>query len=101
MFVGEDEKDQMNCIIEVMGMPPRSMIVKANRRRSIFFDDDYRPIPTTDNRGITRKVGSKRLELLMEAGKEEADFVDFIKGCLEWKPEKRLTPQKAFEHDWI
>jgi dual specificity tyrosine-phosphorylation-regulated kinase 2/3/4 len=43
LFLGEDEKDQMNCIIEVKGMPPRSLIVMASRRQ-IFFDENYKPI---------------------------------------------------------
>jgi serine/threonine protein kinase len=40
LFCGQDEKDQMNCIIEVKGLPPRSLIVMADRR-NIFFDDNY------------------------------------------------------------
>ena len=28
-------------------------------------------------------------------------FVDFIDNCLEWKPDKRMTPFKAFNHQWI
>jgi dual specificity tyrosine-phosphorylation-regulated kinase 2/3/4 len=43
LFLGEDEKDQMNCIIEVKGLPPRSLIVMASRRQ-IFFDENYKPI---------------------------------------------------------
>lgn len=27
LFAGEDEKEQMQCIMEVKGLPPRSMIV--------------------------------------------------------------------------
>ena len=43
IFAGEDEKEQMQCIMEVKGVPPRSMIVVATRRK-VFFDDDYRPL---------------------------------------------------------
>ena len=43
IFAGEDEKEQMQCIMEVKGVPPRSMIVVASRRK-VFFDDDYRPL---------------------------------------------------------
>ena len=43
LFAGEDEKEQMQCIMEVKNVPPRSMIVVASRRK-IFFDDDYKPI---------------------------------------------------------
>lgn len=28
-------------------------------------------------------------------------FVDFIKQCLEWNPEKRISPFDALMHDWI
>ena len=27
---------------------------------------------------------------------EDETFVDFINQCLEWKPEKRLTPESGF-----
>jgi len=43
IFAGEDEKEQIQCIMEVKGVPPRSMIVVATRRK-VFFDDDYHPI---------------------------------------------------------
>jgi dual specificity tyrosine-phosphorylation-regulated kinase 2/3/4 len=100
LFIGEDEKDQMNCIIEVKGLPPRSMIVMASRR-DIFFDDDYKPRQTTNTRNKVRQVSSKRLERLMHPDGERTDFVDFVDRCLEWKPEKRMTPMEAFEHKWI
>lgn len=28
-------------------------------------------------------------------------FVDFLDNCLEWKVDKRLTPEQAFQHPWI
>ena len=40
IFAGENENDQMAAIMEVVGVPPRSLIAKATRRR-VFFDDDY------------------------------------------------------------
>jgi hypothetical protein len=33
----------MAAIMEVIGLPPRSLIAKATRRK-VFFDDDYNPI---------------------------------------------------------
>jgi serine/threonine protein kinase len=39
--------------------------------------------------------------MMMLTEKSQADFVDFIDKCLEWKPEKRMTPQQGFEHAWI
>ena len=43
IFAGENENDQMASIMEVVGIPPRSLIAKATRRK-VFFDDDYQPI---------------------------------------------------------
>lgn len=90
IFAGEDEKDQIQCIMEVKGVPPRSMIVLASRRK-IFFDDDYTPLLNPNSKGKLRKPNTKNLDKLMSC--EDSTFVDFIDKTLEWKPEKRLTPE--------
>lgn len=79
-------------------MPPRSLIVLSSRRR-VFFDDDYQPIATPNSKGRVRKPNTKSLERLMKC--EDPLFVDFIDKCLEWKPDKRLTPESAFQHSWV
>lgn len=79
--------------MEIKGMPPRSMIVMASRRK-IFFDDDYSPIIAPNSKGKVRKPNSKNLEKLMNC--DDPTFVDFIDKTLEWKPDKRLTPEQAF-----
>lgn len=100
LFAGEDEKEQMQCIMEVKGLPPRSMIVQATRRK-VFFDDDYRALQTPNSKGKIRHVNSKQLAALMHADREMENFVDFIDKCIEWKPDRRMTPLDAFEHPWI
>jgi serine/threonine protein kinase len=37
----------------------------------------------------------------MQADETQREFVDFIDKCLEWKPDKRMTPEQAFRHPWI
>jgi len=37
----------------------------------------------------------------MQATEDTMDFVDFLDKCLEWKPDKRMTPDEAFKHPWI
>lgn len=100
LFAGEDEKEQMQCIMEIKGVPPRSMIVVASRRK-VFFDDDYRQLQTPNSKGKVRHVNSKNLAHMMQAEPNQADFVDFIDKCIEWKPDKRMTPLEAFDHPWI
>lgn len=100
LFAGEDEKEQMQCIMEVKGVPPRSMIAAASRRK-VFFDQDYKAIPTPNSRGKVRYPNSKSLAYILQADQSQAPFVDFIDKCLTWKPQERMKPTDAFEHPWI
>jgi serine/threonine protein kinase len=76
------------------------MIVLATRRK-VFFDDDYQQLQTPNSKGKVRKVNSKSLAELMQADESQQEFVDFIDRCIEWKPDKRMTPLEAFDHPWI
>jgi len=79
--------------MEVKGVPPRSMIVMASRRK-VFFDDDYRPLQNPNSKGRIRLPNAKSLPKMMKS--EDDLFVDFVDQCLEWKPDKRMTPEQAF-----
>jgi dual specificity tyrosine-phosphorylation-regulated kinase 2/3/4 len=61
--------------MEVKGIPPRSMIVLASRRK-VFFDDDYYPLIMPNSKGRVRKPDSKSLDKLMKC--DDPLFVDFI-----------------------
>jgi dual specificity tyrosine-phosphorylation-regulated kinase 2/3/4 len=75
IFAGENENDQMASIMEVVGIPPRSLIAKATRRK-VFFDDDYQPILVANTRGKIRNPSTKTLANLMNC--QDRDFVDFV-----------------------
>ena len=75
LFPGEDEKDHMALMMEVKGVPPRSVLARATRRK-VFFDDDYRPIIVPNSKGKLRVPNSKNLPDLMNSS--DPDFVDFI-----------------------
>lgn len=49
LFAGDDEKEQMGLIVEVKGLPPRSLIMAATRAKQ-FFDEDLKLIPTNKGR---------------------------------------------------
>jgi len=61
--------------MEVKGIPPRSMIVMASRRK-IFFDDDYNPLSNPNSKGKVRKPNSKALKDLLKT--TDPTFEDFI-----------------------
>lgn len=40
LFPGEDEKEHMAMMMEVKGVPPRSVLARSTRRK-VFFDEEY------------------------------------------------------------
>ena len=75
LFPGEDEKEHMALMMEVKGVPPRSVLARATRRR-VFYDDDYQPIIVPNSKGKIRTPNSKNLTTLINS--QDPDFVDFI-----------------------
>ena len=75
LFPGEDEKEHMAMMMEVKGVPPRSVLARATRRK-VFYDDDYQPILVPNTRGKIRQPNTKPLQQIMNC--PDKDFVDFI-----------------------
>jgi serine/threonine protein kinase len=75
LFPGEDEKEHMALMMEVKGIPPRSVLARATRRK-VFFDDDYQPIIVANSKGKVRVPSSKPLSSILSCN--DPDFVDFI-----------------------
>jgi serine/threonine protein kinase len=98
LFPGENEQEQLACIMEVLGIPPKSLIDRGSRKK-LFFDSDYRPKVCPNSKGKKRRPGFKSLNSVLKT--PDSGFIHFLSRCLEWEPEKRITPKEAFEHEWI
>ncbi|NWX32724.1 DYRK4 kinase, partial [Notiomystis cincta] len=98
LFPGENEADQLACIMEVLGLPPADFIQAASRRRT-FFDSKGFPKSITNSKGKKRCPDSKDLSTVLNT--HDAGFLDFLKGCLMWEPSLRMTPDEAMKHAWI
>ncbi|XP_043517177.1 probable serine/threonine-protein kinase dyrk2 isoform X2 [Frieseomelitta varia] len=98
LFPGEDEIEQLACIMEVLGLPPEHIIDHATRRR-LFFDPKGSPRCVTNSKGKKRWAGSRNLAVALRC--TDALFVDFVRRCLEWDPKKRMTPDEAMRHEWL
>ncbi|XP_076388018.1 uncharacterized protein LOC100876289 isoform X2 [Megachile rotundata] len=98
LFPGEDEIEQLACIMEVLGLPPEHIINHASRRR-LFFDPKGSPRCITNSKGKKRWAGSKNLAIALRC--TDTLFVDFVSRCLEWDPKKRMTPDEAMRHEWL
>ncbi|CAL8068782.1 unnamed protein product [Calicophoron daubneyi] len=174
LFPGEDEDDQLACIMEVLDVPPCDLMKKA-KRWQVFFsstgepryvseqrreyandeevvgdvenvkeaNDDNQPpsAQSTNAAGIVRSrhksrshkwkprlppgsvdliralTSSKRSSVYDPFSEAQAsrksrsrtsrcepydpDMLDFIRGCLRWRPEERMNPTEALLHPWI
>ncbi|CAH1774069.1 unnamed protein product [Owenia fusiformis] len=98
LFPGENEVEQLSCIMEVLGMPSPEILETSSRKR-LFFDSKGSPRCITNSKGKKRRPGSKDLAQAIRTS--DAHFLDFVKRCLEWDPSKRMTPDEALQHDWI
>lgn len=101
LFPGEDETEQVACITEILGPPPVTLL-KGGTRASLFFDVDSgvpRGAPP-NSQGKVHRPGSVAIETALR-GRGSALFLDFLKKCLLWDPEDRLTPEQALQHPWL
>merc|ERR1719380_251630 len=71
LFPGENEVEQLACIMEMC------------------FDSNGSPRLVPNSRGKTRRPGSKDLQMVLRTS--DAKFVDFLAGCLQWDTRDRFT----------
>ncbi|KAL7060451.1 hypothetical protein AAHC03_09659 [Spirometra sp. Aus1] len=115
LFPGEDELDQLACIMEVLGMPPQKLLDQSRRLKHFFsathgcprycmeVDENGRVIlrPGKTKRGKIRNIPGSRSLVSALKGCEDPVFLDFLSRCLQWLPEDRITPREAFRHEWL
>lgn len=115
LFPGEDENDQLACIIELLGMPPQKLLDQSKRSKNFISAKGYPRYCLTETledgriilgSGSSRQgkergpPGSKSLKKALK-GCDDPLFMNFLCGCLEWDPELRMTPSAALKHSWF
>ncbi|KAH9885205.1 hypothetical protein F4778DRAFT_516794 [Xylariomycetidae sp. FL2044] len=98
IFPGENEQEQLACIMEVFGPPEKHLIEKSTRKK-LFFDSMGKPRLTVSSKGRRRRPSSKTLQQALKCDDEA--FLDFLARCLRWDPDKRLKPEEAVRHEFI
>ena len=98
IFPGENEQEQLACIMEIFGPPEKHLIEKSSRKK-LFFDSVGKPRVTVSSKGRRRRPSSKTLAQALKCDDEA--FLDFITRCLRWDPERRLKPDEAMRHEFI
>ncbi|CAG5132878.1 unnamed protein product [Candidula unifasciata] len=115
LFPGEEEGDQLACIIELLGMPPPHLLEQAKRARNFISSKGYPRYCTVNTlpdgteilqggnsrRGKPRGLpGSKDLVTALK-GCDDPLFLNFLRKVLDWDPLQRLTPSQALRHAWL
>ena len=98
IFPGENEQEQLACIMEVFGPPEKHLIEKSTRKK-LFFDSMGKPRLTVSSKGRRRRPSSKTIQQVLKCDDEA--FLDFIARCLRWDPDRRMKPEEAIRHEFI
>lgn len=116
LFAGEDESDQLACIIEILGMPPTQLLESAKRTRQFVSSQGYPRYCTlgTGQDGSVQMTGGRSRrgkyrgppgtkDLASDALRhcEDRSFIDFLQRCLNLDPQARMTPTEAMRHPWL
>lgn len=119
LFSGANEVDQMSKIVEVLGMPPKSMLDSAHKTKKYFDklpDGSY--ILRKSKEGKKYKApGNRRLHDIIgvesggpggrragEVGHFVSDYLkfkDLILRMLDYDPKSRITPYYALQHNFF
>lgn len=119
IFAGENEREQLTCIMEVLGVPPLPFLLKCKRRRHFFDESEtvpgsssdinpamamsdgprFEPKPFFNSRGRRRHPGARALTAA--AHTDDAAFLAFLAKCFVWEPDRRLTPEQALQDPWL
>ncbi|XP_074911849.1 dual specificity tyrosine-phosphorylation-regulated kinase 3 isoform X1 [Buteo buteo] len=115
LFPGEDEGDQLACMMELLGMPPQKLLDQSKRAKN-FINSKGHPRYCTvtthadgrvtlngsrSRRGKIRGAPGNKDWVTALKGCDDPLFIEFLKECLSWDPSARMTPSQALRHPWI
>lgn len=103
LFPGENETEQLACIMEYCNVPPK-FVIDMSPRRATYFEQTpqggYIPKLVPNSRKKIREPATKTLGGFL--GIDEGDgFIEFVKMFLRWDPDERPPPEAAMRHPWI
>ncbi|KAJ1743954.1 serine/threonine protein kinase, CMGC, dual-specificity [Coemansia sp. RSA 1086] len=118
LFPGENEREQLWCMLEVLGPPPPYLVERAPRCGDFADAAPYGSQgagvlangacvtggvairPYTNSKNKRRRAGARPLDQVLARARDPR-LVDFVARTLAWDPAQRLTPEDALRHPWI
>ncbi|XP_021706144.1 serine/threonine-protein kinase minibrain isoform X2 [Aedes aegypti] len=119
LFSGSNEADQINKIVEVLGMPPKHILDQAHKTRKFFekLPDGTYVLRKTQNQRKYKAPGTRKLHDILgvetggpggrrhgEPGHSVSDYLkfkDLILRMLDYDPKTRCTPYYALQHNFF
>ncbi|CAL1265205.1 unnamed protein product [Larinioides sclopetarius] len=119
LFSGGNEVDQMNKIVEVIGMPPKYILDIAHKTRKYFdrLPDGTYVLKKTKDRKKYKSPGTRKLHDILgvetggpggrrlgETGHSVSDYLkfkDLLLRMLDYDPKTRITPYHALQHSFF
>ncbi|XP_024378125.1 uncharacterized protein [Physcomitrium patens] len=98
LFPGENEVEQLACMMEVLGLPSSAVLENATRKK-MFFDSNNCPRIVSNSWGKKHWPGTKDLATAIMC--KDLMFVDFLESCLRWDKDARMTPDELMQHSWM
>ncbi|KAH6562149.1 hypothetical protein BASA62_009356 [Batrachochytrium salamandrivorans] len=98
LFPGENEQEQLACIMEIKGVAPPEVLAQGTRTK-VFFDSSNRPRLVPSSKGKKRRPSTKTLSSVLKC--TDMAFLDFIDRCLCWDPNLRIQPCEAANHPFV
>jgi len=119
LFSGANEIDQMNKIVEVLGLPPKHILDQAPKAKKYFHklpDGNYLLNAAKDGKKY-KPANSRRMHDIIgvetggpggrrlgETGHSVSDYLkfkDLILRMLDYDPKSRITPYYALQHNFF
>ena len=119
LFNGHNEFDQMNKIVEVLGMPPLPMLEQGSKAKRYFdrYPDGTWQLKRIKEGKKYKAPGSRRLRDILgsDAGGPQSrrinepghalpdylKFEDIIMRMLQYEPKLRITPHDSLQHQFF
>ncbi|KAF2979604.1 hypothetical protein EK904_008378, partial [Melospiza melodia maxima] len=120
LFSGANEVDQMNKIVEVLGIPPTHILDQAPKARKFFEklpDSTWNLKKTKDGKREYKPPATRKLHNILgvetggpggrragESGHTVADYLkfkDLILRMLDYDPKTRIQPYYALQHSFF
>lgn len=103
LFAAQDEEELAEMLNIAIGSPPRSIYENSTKWSMLphvaSYSHDYRPSSGSSNNANSALYHMQPLAFMVSVLPRVIS--KFIRRCLMWDPDQRLTPEQALQTEWM